>query len=111
MLPQRFAFLLQKKMTLKTSLGIIILKGVTGKKINPSCVDYGIINCRTLDKHWPDFCLTTNLEEGELDRILERYMEPDNSKYSLASAEVEYEGYRLLTRVEEIIAVARKISA
>ncbi|WP_456237157.1 DUF1847 domain-containing protein [Agathobaculum ammoniilyticum] len=38
-------------------------------------------------------------------------MEPDNSKYSLASAEVEYEGYRLLTRVEEIIAVARKISA
>ena len=85
MLPQRFAFLLQKKMTLKTSLGIIILKGVTGKKINPSCVDYGIMNCRTLDKHWPDFCLTTNLEEGELDRILERYM--------------------------EIIAVARKISA
>ena len=42
---------------------------------------------------------------------MERYTEEDNHKVMVASAEVEYEGYGRLTRVEEIMEFARKIGA
>ena len=60
------------------------------KPKKPSCVDCGIMNCRTLTKHWPDFCLTTNLEDGELESVLELYEEPENNRLVLASAMTEY---------------------
>ena len=80
-------------------------------KHTPSCVDCGIMNCRTLDKRWPDFCLTTQLDQTEMEQVLARYQEPENRQIAIASAEVEYEGYCKLTRVEEIISVARKLGA
>lgn len=80
-------------------------------KPSPSCVDCGVMNCRTLTKHWPEFCLTTALDPEELDQVQALYQEPENHAISVASAQVEYEGYCKLTRVEEIIAVARKLNA
>lgn len=74
-----------------------------------SCVDCHVMNCRTMDKAWPGFCLTTDMEEGELEAVMAKYEKPENKRLSIASAEVEYEGYLKLTRVEEIIAVSKKM--
>lgn len=74
-----------------------------------SCVNCRVMNCRTMDKQWPGFCLTTDMEPGELEAVMAKYEEPENKRLSIASAEVEYEGYLKLTRVEEIIAVSRKM--
>lgn len=74
-----------------------------------SCADCGVYNCRKLDKRFPGFCLTTGLEPGELDRVLALFQEPENHRVAVASAEVEYEGYLKLTRVEEIMRFAGKL--
>ena len=42
---------------------------------------------------------------------MERYNDDRNHEVMVASAEVEYEGYCQLTRVEEIMTFARKIGA
>ncbi len=76
-----------------------------------SCVDCGTQNCKYKDRHYPDFCLTTHLDPEDLDWAVERYEEKRNHEIMVASAEVEYEGYCRLTRVEEIMEFARKIGA
>ena len=32
-----------------------------------SCIDCGVKNCDKMDKTYPDFCLTTNMDPGEPD--------------------------------------------
>lgn len=76
-----------------------------------SCVDCGTQNCKFKDRTYPTFCLTTNLSEEDSRWAAERYDEDRNHDVMVASAEVEYEGYCRLTRVEEIMAFARKIGA
>lgn len=76
-----------------------------------SCVDCGTQNCKFKNRTYPDFCLTTNLDKEDLDRAMERYNDDRNHEVMVASAEVEYEGYCQLTRVEEIMMFARKIGA
>lgn len=76
-----------------------------------SCVDCGTQNCKFKDRTYPDFCLTTNLKEEDRIWTLERYDEGRNLEIMKASAEVEYEGYCRLTRIEEIMLFARKINA
>lgn len=78
---------------------------------DPTCVDCGTQNCKFKIRTYPDFCPTTNLDENDLNWALERYDEGQNHEIMVASAEVEYEGYGKLTRVEEIMAFARKIGA
>ena len=77
----------------------------------PSCVDCGTQNCKYKDRTYPEFCPTTNLKEEDMEWALERYEEARNHDIMVASAEVEYEGYCSLTRVEEIMKFARKIGA
>ena len=72
-----------------------------------SCVDCGVTNCNKMDRFYPEFCLTTHLEQEDLEWALKQYN--DNNKIMAASAEVEYEGYCRLTRVEEIMTFARKM--
>lgn len=82
-----------------------------GNNIEHSCVDCGTQNCKYKDRTYPEFCLTTNLDQKDLEWALERYVDDNNHKIMVASAEVEFEGYCRLTRVEEIMTFARKINA
>lgn len=76
-----------------------------------TCTDCGTQNCKFKDRTYPDFCLTTHLKPEDMEWALERYEEGRNHGIMVASAEVEYEGYCQWTRVEEIMAFARKINA
>lgn len=58
-----------------------------------SCVDCGTQNCKYKDRTYPDFCLTTNLADDDLQWAMTRYDEGNNHEIMVASAEVEYEGY------------------
>ncbi|MCX7771620.1 MAG: DUF1847 domain-containing protein [Clostridia bacterium] len=77
-----------------------------------SCSDCGVLNCYRRDKSFPEFCLTTNTSEKEIDKINELYRKDELvSKLSCAAAYIEGTYYGKLTRVEEIIAFAKKIGA
>lgn len=76
-----------------------------------SCVDCGTQNCKYKDRTFPDFCLTTSISDDDRKWVVERYDEDKNREIMIASAEVEYEGYCKLTRVEEIMLFAQKIGA
>ena len=84
----------------------IHVAGTNGKG-SVSCVDCGTQNCKFKERTYPEFCLTTHLEQEDLEWALKRYNE--NHNVMVASAEVEYEGYCRLTRVEEIMTFARKM--
>lgn len=81
------------------------------KNDNPTCVDCGTQNCKFKNRTYPEFCLTTHLEDSDIEWALERYEEGRNKEIMIASAEVEYEGYCQWTRVQEIMEFARKINA
>lgn len=76
-----------------------------------SCVDCGTQNCKFKTRTYPEFCLTTNLDQEDALWASERYEEDRNHDVMVASAEVEYEGYCQWTRVQEIMEFARKIGA
>ena len=77
----------------------------------PTCIDCGTQNCKFKNRTYPEFCLTTHLEDSDMEWALERYEEGRNKEIMIASAEVEYEGYCQWTRVQEIMEFARKINA
>lgn len=81
------------------------------KTDNPTCVDCGTQNCKFKNRTYPEFCLTTHLEDSDMEWALERYEEGRNKEIMIASAEVEYEGYCQWTRVQEIMEFAHKINA
>lgn len=77
-----------------------------------SCSDCGVLNCYRRDKDFPQFCLTTNISSKEIEQVNELYRGDQLvSKLSNAAAEIEGTYYGKLTRVEEIIAFAKKIGA
>ena len=45
-----------------------------------SCVDCGILNCHTRDKEYPDFCLTTHMNEETEQKVRHLYEEEENRK-------------------------------
>lgn len=74
-----------------------------------SCVDCATTNCNLMDKSYPDFCLTTHMNESVLKEAMELYEEDENRKATIAAAEVEYENYCKMTRIEEIMEFAKKM--
>lgn len=76
-----------------------------------SCIDCGTCNCNNHKSMYPDFCLTTNINEELLAEAMELYKDETNNLITCASAEVESEGYLKKTRIEEIMEFARKIGA
>ena len=78
-----------------------------GKKL--SCVDCAVTNCNLEDKTFPKFCLTTHMDKDILNEAMQCYKEEENQKSMIAAAEVEYEFYCRYTRVEEIMAYAKKM--
>lgn len=83
-----------------------------GNNKDLSCIDCGVLNCYRKESDFPEFCLTTNSEKGEIEEINELYRNDEFvHKISHAAAEVEGTYYGRLTRVEEIVAFANRIGA
>lgn len=78
--------------------------------VTRSCIDCGIINCDSMDKKYPQFCVTENLKEEVLKAAMEEYKDEINNKVAVASAEIEADYYCTKTRVEEIILFAKKMN-
>lgn len=76
-----------------------------------SCIDCTVKNCDKGDKTYPAFCLTTHMDQEILQDALACYAEEENHAVMVAAAEVENEHYCKYTRVEEIMAFAKKIGA
>ncbi|CDX04809.1 Metal-binding protein [Desulfitobacterium hafniense] len=77
-----------------------------------SCTDCALLNCHKKDKTFPQFCLTTHTPEETIEGVNELYRKDDFvAKLSNAAAEIEGTYYGKLTRVEEIIAFAKRIGA
>lgn len=77
-----------------------------------SCVECGTLNCHKHDSRYPKFCLTTNVESAMIDESLKAYQEEGIDRIiALAAAEIEGKYYGTLTRVEEILAFAKRIGA
>ena len=74
-----------------------------------SCIDCGVKNCNKMDKTYPEFCLTKNMNKEVFETAMPRYQEEDNHKVMVAAAEVECEHYCQYTRIEEIMAFAKKL--
>ncbi|MBQ2753540.1 MAG: DUF1847 domain-containing protein [Firmicutes bacterium] len=79
------------------------------ENIKRTCIDCAVKNCNLQDKTYPDFCLTVNMDEDILKEAMDLYKEDENGRSMIAAAEVEYDFYGRLTRVEEIIEYAKKM--
>ncbi|MCL1956310.1 MAG: DUF1847 domain-containing protein [Fibromonadales bacterium] len=76
------------------------------------CSDCGRQSCNSGSKDFPSFCIGGQVDQAEIDNIKELYKtDPLASKLSYSAAEVEGMYYGKLTRVEEIIAFARRMDA
>lgn len=76
-----------------------------------SCIDCAVKNCNSMDKAYPDFCLTEGMPEDFLQEAMECYQEEENHRLMIAAAEVEADYYCQYTRIQEIVDFARKIGA
>lgn len=76
-----------------------------------SCVDCATLKCGTLEGSYPEFCLTTHMDEEVLDEAMACYEDDATRQVMLAAAEVEYEYYGKYTRIEEIAEFARLMGA
>ena len=73
-----------------------------------SCVDCAVTNCNMQEKDYPAFCLTIHMDEKVLAEAMKLYEEDENRRSMIAAAEVEHDYYLQYTRIEEIMAYARK---
>lgn len=77
-----------------------------------SCTNCGVLHCARRNSQYPEFCLTEQLTEEELEEVVKLYTgNKKNLKIAVASAEVEGEFYGRFTRVDEIMEVAKRIGA
>lgn len=74
-----------------------------------SCVDCGVGNCDREDKKFPEFCMTTHMNQDIKDAAMQKYEEERNQKIMYSAAQTEYEGYGVYTRVQETIEFAKKM--
>lgn len=74
-----------------------------------SCVDCAVTNCNLMDGSYPDFCLTSHMNENVLKEAMACYEEGEDRKMSQVSASVEHDGYMQWCRVEEVIVFARRM--
>lgn len=76
-----------------------------------SCVDCGAVSCAKRDQKNPPFCPTTQLSPEEKEKLLQTYRDdPTLHDMSVCSAEVEGAFYNQLTRVEEIMELAKRLN-
>ncbi len=81
------------------------------KKDQMSCIDCAVKNCSQMDKTFPEFCLTTHMDQKVLEEAMKCYEDEKVRQVTIAAAEVEFEHYCKYTRIEEIMDFAHKIGA
>lgn len=75
-----------------------------------TCSDCKLLTCKNKEGNYPKFCLTTNLDEGKLNDVLELYKTDEEiNKIAVTSAEIEGEFYGKKTRVEETIEFMKRM--
>ncbi len=80
--------------------------------IRHSCIDCAVTNCNSENSAYPEFCPSQKLDPKLIEDVRLLYTEnEENCKMNIASAEVEYENYCKMTRIEEIMEFAKKIGA
>ena len=90
---------------------------MTNKETEFSCVDCHVQKCEERPDRsgsregFPQFCVTPEICGEQKEELLKIYSEAKNAQIMKAAAEVEFEGYGQLTRVQEIMEFARKIGA
>jgi len=77
-----------------------------------SCSECGQLHCYRRNKKYPDFCLTEATSQQQVSDTVETYRgESEDARVARAAAEVEGLYYCQISRVEEIVAFARRIGA
>lgn len=77
-----------------------------------SCTDCGVYNCYRREGSFPQRCLTTTISDEIIEEANQLYKSDEfTAKMAVAAAEIEGFYYGKLTRVEEIVAFAKRIGA
>ncbi|MDR2452417.1 MAG: DUF1847 domain-containing protein [Candidatus Accumulibacter sp.] len=77
-----------------------------------SCSECGQLHCYRRDKKFPDHCLTTATDDTQVKAAVETYRGDSlDARVAHAAAEVEGLYYCKISRVEEVVAFARRIDA
>lgn len=77
-----------------------------------SCTECGLLNCYRRNKHFPDFCLTESVPAKDVAETVALYSDDGiDGKMARAAVEIEGKFFGKLTRVEEIIAFAKRLVA
>ena len=74
-----------------------------------SCGDCGVTNCNSQDSKYPDFCLTTHMDEHVKAEAMAIYEDETNRKIMMTAADIEHEFYCQYTRLEETIEFAKRM--
>lgn len=77
--------------------------------VRRSCIDCGSTMCDKLNGEFPEFCLSTALDQTTIDKVRTLYEEEENRKISIVSAEIENDFYQRYTRVEEVVEFAKRM--
>jgi uncharacterized metal-binding protein len=98
-------------MTKKNAKKTILSKS-GGPAREPTCTDCFALDCYRRDKKAPNFCLTDGAGAAQVASTKRIYAgKGSDGKVARAAAEIEGRYYGKLTRVEEIVAFARRIGA
>ena len=85
---------------------------MTRKIEDLSCSECGQLHCYQRSKKFPDFCLTEAVDAERIGAARENYRgDSRDARVAHAAAEVEGVYYCKISRVEEIVAFARRIEA
>ena len=77
-----------------------------------SCINCAKRSCGMSGNPLPEHCQTTQLSQSEIDEVNQLYLHDEEiNKIFVASTEAEITAYGKLTRVEEIVAFAKRIGA
>lgn len=74
-----------------------------------SCGDCGVTNCNVMDKQYPAFCLTTNMDELVKEAAMAEYEDETNHSIMVNAADIENEGYCRMSRLEETVEFAKRM--
>lgn len=75
-----------------------------------SCGDCAVVACDSNGtKKYPVFCPTQALTDGQVDAALTAYEDDEAQRAMQAAARVEFEGYRIWPRAQEIIEFANRM--
>ncbi|MCQ2436799.1 MAG: DUF1847 domain-containing protein [Clostridia bacterium] len=74
-----------------------------------SCADCSVAGCRR-SVNYPDFCMTTHMDETVLAEALACYDDPENRQMMQVAAMVEHDGYLKWPRVQETMEFAKRMN-